>query len=352
MNKIVVNDNVISEILSTSKTANEVLGEMYEDEIQDRIAANEKYKGLKPLDMAMMDAGISKKSTIKDFTTQGASDYLLPVFIDSRLREGVGENNILSYLTAGNEVGVDSLSVMAAHLDLQDEKNKKNISRVRVSEGADIPLAEIKLGESAIRLFKYGRAVEATYEALQYLRVDLFNRTLDAIANDVAQQEVGMAIDTLINGDGNDNASEVMETATADTLTEDDVLNAVFQFQAKSNLPITTIVATEKFYKQLLKMFHNTGTVNGILGGITFRTPQFNMGEVNLIADNRIKPASAKESIVLLNNQFALTKYFANGSNIREIQRNIRNQTQLGTISEISAFAKFRKEAVLMMQSK
>lgn len=353
MNKIIVNDKVISEILSTSKTADQVLSEMYEGEIADRINSNEKFKEMTPLKMAMYDCGIDKNSTIKDFTTQGASEYLLPVFIDSRMRESVASSSILSYLHGGNTVGVDSLTVMAAHLDLvKDEKNKKNISKVRVAEGADIPLAEIGLGESSIRLFKYGRAVQATYEALQYMRVDLFSKTLDAIANDVADQESQKAIEVLVYGDGNDNAAEAIETTTAGTVTEDDVLNAVIEFQINSKLPVTTIVATRKFYTQMYKMLYSTDQAFGVAGKLGFEAPQFGFNRIQLILDTRVPMANGKEQAILLNKDYALVKYFANGSNIREMQTNIRNQTRLGTISEISAFAKFNNDATLLLRSK
>lgn len=352
MNKIIVNDSTISEILSTNKTADEVLYEQYESEIEKKYESNEKFKGMSPLKLAMFDAGISGRSLIKDFTTQGASEYLLPVFIDSKLRESVGASSILSFLHGGNEIGVDSLTVMATHLNFDDEKNKKGIEKTRVAEGADIPLAELTLGESSIRLFKYGRAVQATYEALQYMRVDMFSKTLDAIANNVADQESKKAIDVLVNGDGNNNAAETITTATASTITIDDMLSALVDFQRKAKLPVTTIVATPNFFSQLFKMSYDSSNVSGVSAKLGIRTPQFSADNVNLILDDRAISADGKEQAIFLNNQYALVKYFANGSNIREMQTNIRNQTRLGTISEISAFAKFDKNAVLVLKSK
>lgn len=353
MSKIIVTDEIIADALSSAKSVNQVMAEKYADEIADRTSKNEKYKNLDPIKMAMADAGLDGTSKIKDFSTAGVSQWLLPVFIDTRLHETVASNSMLGYLT-NTSTAVDGISVMAGSLDfVNDADNKKNISLARVAEGADLPIAMIKLGESAIRLHKHGRAIETTYEALQYFRVDLFAKTVDAIANDTADQQMGDAINVLVNGDGNNNAANHIETATAGTVTVDDLLDAMIAFQEQAKMPITTIVAGSNMFKQLFKMVYKTDVAPGAELRFSMRTPQFNANSVDIILDKRVPTGgSSKEQAILLNKDMALVKYYANGSNIREIDKNIRNQTQLGTISEISAFAKFDKNATLLLRSK
>lgn len=353
MNKIIVTDEIIADALGSSKSVNQVMAEKYADEITERTSKNEKYKNLSPIKMAMADVGLDGTSKIKDFSTAGASEWLLPAFIDTRLQETVAGNSMLGYLT-NTSTAVDSLSVMAASLDLvNDADNKKNVSMARVAEGADLPLAIIKLGESAIRLYKRGRAVEATYEALQYMRVDLFAKTIDAIGNDTADQQMGDAINVLVNGDGNNNAANHIETAASGVVTVDDLLDAMIAFQEQAKMPITTIVAGPNMFKQLFKMVYKTDVAPGAELRFSMRTPQFNANAVDVILDKRVPTGgSSKEQAILLNKDMALVKYYANGSNIREISKNIRNQTQLGTLSEIAAFAKFNKNATLLLRSK
>lgn len=55
-----------------------------------------------------------------------------------------------------------------------------------------------------------------------------------------------------------------------------------------------------------------------------------------------------KEQIIALNTSQSLVKYIAEGSNISEIEKNIRNQTQLGTFSEIANFGLFNPDTVLI----
>ena len=222
----------------------------------------------------------------------------------------------------------------------------------RVQEGADFPIAELKLAESAIKLFKYGRAVQATYEALQYMRVDMFSRTMDMIANDIADKQSDRAINVLVNGDGNDNKIKTISTATADTVTVDDLLELAMQFQDNSGVPVTTLVTNRDFYKQIYKMMFSTDDVRGVTNGFTFNTPQFNNVNVNLVWSSKVPKISNKNAVIALNNNVTLTKYVANNMNMREIQQNIRNQTQLGVISEISGFAKYNDKAVLALISK
>lgn len=349
--KIIVTDKVIEKALASNLSVNEVLAKEYEGHIIDKRKSNPAFEKMSPIKMAMFDAGIDGTSTIKQFNTSGAGEWLLPAFIDTRLRESVGGSDMLSYVV-NSTVGVDGLSVVAASLDLvNDETNKKNIMKSRVAEGADLPLAVIKLGEQALAMYKHGRAVQATYEALQYMRVDLFSKTIDAIANDVAKQQLGNAINVLVNGDGNNNKAAEIETAAANTITYDDILNVMTTFQDKSGLPITTVIAGKKFFDQIFKMTFDTDKMAGADYRFSISTPQFSAQNVNLIYDNRVPQSGGKDIAIFLNSDMALVKYVANGSNIREMANNIRNQTRLGTISEISAFSKFNKDAVLCLKS-
>lgn len=353
MPKIIITDSIVNDAAAKGITIDDMLGQVYENEIQDKIKQNSAIANLSPLKIAMLDAGISGKNQIKDFSTSGAGEWLLPTFIDTRLRESVAGNSMLSYITEST-VGVDGLAVLAATLDfIDDEKNKDATKKKRVSEGSDLPIAKLALGETSLRLMKRGRGVEATYEAIQYMRVDMFARAIDAIANDVSDQQTGDAIDVLLNGDGNDNAiATAAETAVANIITVDDLLNAMIVFQKKSKLPISTIIASDVLFKQLFKMKYNIEDVPGAEARFVLSTPQFSMQNVNLILDDRVTKSATKERAIILNKAEALVKYTANGSNIRELDKNIRNQTNLGTISETAAFGKFNKNASMQIISK
>ena len=346
--KILMTEEIYMKSLKENKSVDEVLGEEYKESISKFVGDNPEAKSLTPLQMSMAQHGISKKSSLGTFNTNGAGEWLLPSYIDTVLREQINRIPILQYITNTTQ-GVDGLAAVSATLNWSDEKNKDNIARKRVAEGTDIPLAKIEMGQNVIKLVKRGRALEATYEALMYTRINVFNKYLEAIANDIAESQVDDAIDVLINGDNSqDNKPETMTLSTAGTITDSDLLDMAMKFTRKSGFPITTLIVGDKFYQQILRMRYNTNEVSGVLSMFGFSFPQAIFDKVNIIYNPNIPKANNKEQMIALNTDQALIKYVAIGSNIRELQSNIRNQTQLGTFTEIANFGIFNPNAILI----
>lgn len=350
MKAIVLTDNIIADALESGASVSDALHKSYEGEIADRIKQNPQFAKLDAIQMAMMDAGISKKSLIKTFYANPQNEWLFPAFVDKRLAETIGGNDILSHIVGGQTV-INSTSVQGASVDLvNDEGNKDSAKLKRVAEGADLPLATIKLGKNAITLAKFGRALEATYEALQYQSVEMFSRAIGWIANDAAHQQVENAISVLISGDGNGNAAVADECAEA-TLVTDDLIRFALNFWKANHTPLTTIIAGDDMYLALQKMTVAANAAGGIIPSATFNFPQGIVGDVTVLYEN-VPTAGAKAQLIGLSKDFALTKYVAAGSQIRQLSQNIRNQTNLGTISEIAGFAKFVNSASRVLKMK
>lgn len=351
-NKIIITDDVMTKFFDpqNTKSLNEILEEKYEGDLADWRAKQPVLEKATAVKIAAISAGITPNSTVKDFNTQGKGEWLYPAYVDERIHEEVGDLSIMPYLVKGS-VATNSLSVVAPQLNLfSDEDNKDALKMKRVSAGADLPIAELKLGERGISLFKYGRAVQATYEALAYMRVDMFSKTLSLIAADVADMQAERAIEVLAKGDGNENPIKTITAAGADSVTQDDLLDLMIAFQKQAKMPVTTLITGEKLFKQIWKMKYPADQTPGVNFNFTISTPQFANQNVQLIWSDKVpKLGSNKDAIIALNSDMALTKYVAPNLNIREISKNIRNQTQLGTISEISGFAKFNNNASLAM---
>lgn len=336
MNKIKVTQNIVADAMTKGLSINDMLAMEYEGEIADRIKANEAYKSLRPLEMAMADAGLTKASYVKDFYTDSSNEFLFPAIVDSRIAEITAANPILNYLVSTNQT-VDGTSVKGLKLDWTSPENKKALDKRDVSEGADLPIVKVTTGSRAINLYKRGVAVQATYESIMYSRLDLFMRTIEAIAANSANQQTGDAIDVLINGDGNGNAAKTVQTAGTG-LTAADVISFAVDFSGdNNNLPLDTIVTTPELAKVLLAMTYSTTEANGYRPGSTFNFPQYDLKNITVIGDARV----TANYVVGLNKANALTRYIAAGSQINEIASNIRNQTKLSTLSEIVGFGKF-----------
>lgn len=346
MAKIIIKDSHIQDAVTKGVNVLDILKADYADEIADRIKKDEKLKDFDAFQMAMMDAGLSKHSLVKDFMTTSDNRWLFPVFVDRTLRENVDRNNMLNYIISGSPVTVPGKTVEGAYIDLiGNENNKDAATKKRVSEGSELPLATIELGNNAISLKKFGRAVEATYETIQFSTIEVFGRALEYIASDVSGQEFKRAVGVLIDGDGNDNAAEVNTTA-ASTISTSDLLALAMDIFDGCNAPMDTIIAPRSLFMTLSNMMIASNGGIGIIPGSMFKFPQGINNDITVIYSDKIPNASGnKEQLIGLSSQFGLTKFIAEGSQLREYDSDIRVQKKIGTISEIAGFQKPFKKA-------
>ena len=345
---IKVTQDIVNQAVTKGMSVNDVMASAYEAEIADKIKSNEKLKDFTPLQLAMMDAGLTTKSVVKDFFTND-NEFLFPAIVDTRIAELTANNPILGYI-APNIQMVAGDSIKGLKLDWTTETNKKALLKRDVSEGADLPVVSVMTGKTAINLYKKGVAVRTSYEALMFGRFDMFMRTLNAIAANSANQQTGDAIDVLVNGDGNGNAATVKAAASTSFAQSDIISFAVDFAMANNGLAMDTIVCNPAIAKALMAMNVNTNEANGYKLGATFTFPQFDLRNITVVADERVPQSGGKDIIIGLNRENALTKYVAIGSQINEIAANIQNQTKLGTLSEIVGFGKFIDTASMIMK--
>lgn len=344
---ICVNSKVIDKYKS-GMSLNDSIAEVHAGEIQDKIKQNAAFEKMTPLQMVMHDAGINKYSTVGDimdsamYTSGGmdSNEWLFPAWVESTIREATYDQSIMNYLVTTSQ-GVDSNIVKSATLNMLSDENKPNLKKARVAEGADLPLAKIVMGEQAITLWKHGRAIEMTYEAVRRMRIDLFTRHMNAIINDMAFQNLDLAVDVLATGDGNvgSAATKIGTTATAGSITNDELIGFLMDYWFKNHYNANTIVTSLDIAKQIGAMFFDTNLSSGASAQVRFNMPQFqNNQNVTVLAANLPK-IGGKESIILLNRENTLIRYTENGSNIQENQQFARNQTRLLTVSENSGYA-------------
>lgn len=345
---ICVNSKVIDKYKS-GMSLNDSIAEVHAGEIQDKIKANVAFEKMTPLQMVMHDAGINKYSTVGDimdsamYTSGGmdSNEWLFPAWVESTIREATYDQNIIGYLVTTSQ-GVDSNIVKSATLNMLSDVNKPNLKKARVAEGADLPLAKIVMGEQAITLWKHGRAIEMTYEAVRRMRIDLFTRHMNAIINDMAYQNLDLAVDVLVKGDGN-TGSEVTKLGTAEnpgTIENEELIGFLMDYWFKNHYNADTIVTSLEMAKKIGAMFFDTNLSAGASTQVRFNMPQFQGNQnVTVLAANLPKIGTSKDAIVLLNRANTLIRYTENGSNIQENQQFARNQTRLLTVSENSGYA-------------
>ena len=143
-------------------------------------------------------------NVVSKFFATWESAVLFPEYVARAVRQGMEEGNILPDLTAAETriTGMDYRSIASNPGD--DAKSLK-----MVAEGARIPETTISAQENLVKLHKRGRMLVASYEAIQFQRLDLFSVTLRQIGAYIGRMHTADAIDVILNGDGNSNAAPV-----------------------------------------------------------------------------------------------------------------------------------------------
>ena len=279
--------------------------------------------------------GVGSDCVEKFFHTTDSA-VLFPEFVSRVVRQGMEEESILPAITATvtSFDGMDYRSI--ASIPTEDQKALK-----RVEEGAAIPQTSIRTQENLVRLHKRGRMLVASYEAIRFQRLDLFSVTLRQIGAYIGRMHLQDAIGVLMNGDGNDNAAQVLTvgtqpiSGTKGTLSYDALLDFWSQFDPYtmntmlvSNDVMLAMLKLPEFQNPLTGLnFQGTGTLTSPLGAKLLRTSAMPAG-----------------TLIGLDKNYALEQI--SGSEITvEYDKLIDRQLERAAITSISGFAKLFGEA-------
>lgn len=213
----------------------------------------------------------------------------------------------------------------------------------RVAESADIPLFKLTTSQNSINLYKYGTGVESTYESLRRARLDKVRFWLQQMALQAEMDRVSEAINILVSGDGNSGTAatnwraktDFDSTATGKTITLKAYLNYKLKFFPLYRL--SHIFGTEADILKLLLLNVGDSDQMAYLGD-----PTAAPGYDNMLRDGvryGITADVPADKLVGLDARSALERVIEIGSNIQEIERFARNQTQVLTMTEVEAFA-------------
>jgi hypothetical protein len=205
----------------------------------------------------------------------------------------------------------------------------------RVGEGAELPKLEIKTSDHSVKIHKFGRYVEVSYEALRRKTTSVVSVFLKAIGYQIQKDKFEEAVNVLIGGDGNDNAAPVTNTAADDSLTYADLVTFALSFQPYE---MNVIIAP-------------TAIVNAILNLEEFKDPNAGMnfqGTGDLVtpfgAQLVVSDSVPANTLVGVDRRFALEEVYETGLQV-ESDRLIRQQLEGTAISEVAGFAKVIRDA-------
>jgi hypothetical protein len=229
---------------------------------------------------------------------------------------------------------------------------------VRIAETAEIPRAKITTGKSAIRLYKYGRALEASYEELRRMRIDRLAFHVQRMAIQAEIDKVAAAIDVLILGDGNTNPAVSTNISSLDAAATGGAMTVLgwVSWKVKRNqgaYRLTTVLVQEATAIKMLML--NMGNANypyAVIGqpmGLGGFTP---MGNWNRTGDNvefGVTTEVGATQIVGLDARQALERVFEIGGTVNEVARFVTRQTEVMTFTEVEGFSKIDVNAAWIL---
>lgn len=214
--------------------------------------------------------------TVEKFFQTSSSAALFPEYIRRAVATGVQQANVINDIVAAT-TKIDGLDYRSIASDPMDESHELR----PVAEGAFIPETKIKIQSNLVKLFKRGRMLVSSYEALRFQRLDLFTVTLKQIGAYIGRTQLADAVDVLINGDGNNNPAEVVSVKSAGVLTYDDLLKFWGEFNPYE---LNTLLAPTEVIKAILALpemqdsragldFHGTGKLVTPMGATLIHVP-------------------------------------------------------------------------------
>ena len=274
---------------------------------------------------------------IDRFFASKESSVLFPEYISRSVRAGFDDFPKLKQILAGR-VKIDDNTYKSIYMDdsLYEEGEK---SLAVVGEGAALPKIDIKTAEHSVTIKKYGRYLQATYEAIRRKRASVVTLFLRAIGVQLQRDKFEDAVGVLIDGDGNDNTADTQNTAVSGTLDYADMINFILAFDPYE---VNVLLGNKAAASKLL----NITEVKEHLGSseVQLRGGKVKVFGAELIVDERV-PAN---QLVGLDSRFAMQEIYETGV-LTESERLIRRQVEGTAISEVAGFTKVITDASMVL---
>ena len=326
-----------------------------------------KYNGeLDAFDIALLSKGIVVKdnlefgiqsSSMMTFFTTDENKMLFPEFMVRQLRQISGMPSIINEIVASTRV-ITGDAAKQVVLDLSNTpagaKNKQALKKRRIAEGANIPVATLKLGEIAIKIYKYGIGVKATYEVLRRTTIDMFRKQMELVSLQAGYDEVGAVVEVIVEGDGNTNPAQVYKATELNPQAGEgkiDEITLVKFLVKQAPFNYDTILVDEEIYTQICTILLDKNLTNAINPRVNFEFPQGLLSNLRVIYSEDLGLSkNGKHQIIGLAKKYAIEKTVEAGSIINEVSKTIENQTQLAVMTENAGFNKIDARASAILE--
>lgn len=278
-----------------------------------------------------------------------ASPILFPEFINRTIRATQMDESILDLL-----VGARTLVDGSRYTAFRLQWDTTDLRMQRMTEGAEVRRVTIRGLKETIELLKYGVEIDITYEAVRRMSLDLFARHLAMVAQQNDLDKAAMALDVIINGDGNANtAATEIDISTlggvAGTLDLASFLAFAARFRGRYDL--TSVLGQEGPIIDLLLMPMGSANMpfiqfQAMVGGLGTTAPRrpFLTNLTTEIVDD-----APTNKLVGLDPRYALEMVSEIGADLTETDKIINKQLNEVVISEVVGFAVMDPDATKIL---
>lgn len=219
------------------------------------------YRALAIRQYAYDCAGLEKEFAARGIRTRGpnsdkvekffvsANDTpLFPAWLATQLIAGMLATSLVPFLIAA-EVPINSH--VAEKVTMNDAASDRTLHFI--GEGSSLPKTKISRTEGNITLYKYGRLLEASYEAIRLMHLDVLGTFLMRMGMQIGIDQTDDLIETLIAGDGTSNSAVTdTDAEVSGTLDYDELIRLQQAFPI--GYKMTDAIANDTNLRTILNM--------------------------------------------------------------------------------------------------
>ncbi len=289
-------------------------------------------KGFSPLAQQLAARGIALSGAhaalVEEFFKTEENRILFVETINEAVRLGMLEE-LSSFATLKDVIATSTGIAGAVYEGAEVDLDNSTATARRVVERGQFPKVTIKFKDKAIKISKHGYQIDASYEVVRRLKVNVFVITMKVLGRNIARDKVADAVGVLINGDGNSNPIKTVNAATSGTLTYADIVNLLEDFEYHEPTLMIAPKAMRVKYLNLEEYKDQTGP--------SMPEPPKKCSAV---------PAN---KIIALDAKAALEEVYEKGGSLVEYDKIINRQIETAVVSEVSGYAKLFPEAARML---
>ncbi len=274
--------------------------------------------------------------TVEQFFQTASS--LMPEFIMREIRRGMELRPEYNHLVAASS-NINSSRYTPLYINTSATDSR--LSLRKVGEGAEIPQINITEQLNTVTVPDYGVALKTSYKALRHRSTAQFKVILWYIGFRLQADKVALISDVIQNGDGNDNAAEVVQADTSGTLDYDDFVKFWVEF---APFEMNTLIC----HKDMIRNILNLSEFKDPQAGFRFQSS----GKlINPLGATIVRCDEVSNDLVIgLDHRFAVEEVISQ-TLLVEFDKIIEQKFEEAVISESIGYAKVIANASMILDT-